>query len=69
MPFSASEGCFWPLVAFMRSEVKKIMPLMNFGLNLRNKVFFRMFGLIVMQSRTLTGHPLVINEIPVPSMF
>ena len=23
MPFLASEGCFWPLTAFMRSEVKK----------------------------------------------
>jgi hypothetical protein len=23
MPFSASEGCFWPLVASMGSEVKK----------------------------------------------
>ena len=22
MPFLASEGCFWPLTAFMRSEVK-----------------------------------------------
>ena len=24
MPFLASEGCFWPLAASMRSEVKKI---------------------------------------------
>ena len=22
MPFLASEGCFWPLMAFMTSEVK-----------------------------------------------
>ena len=23
MPFLVSEGCFWPLAAYMRSEVKK----------------------------------------------
>ena len=23
MPISASEGCFWPITAFMRTEVKK----------------------------------------------
>jgi hypothetical protein len=24
MPFLASEGCFWPLTAFVRSEVKNV---------------------------------------------
>jgi hypothetical protein len=27
MPFLASKRCFWPLTDFMRSEVKKIMPM------------------------------------------
>ena len=27
LPFSASEGCFWPLTDFMRIVVKKIMPI------------------------------------------
>ena len=29
MHFLASEGCFWPLVASMRSEVKKNVPMLN----------------------------------------
>ena len=33
---------------------------MNFGLNLWNKVFCRMFGLIVMLIMTLSGHPWLI---------
>ena len=29
MHFLASEVCFWPLVASMRTEVKKINPMLN----------------------------------------
>jgi hypothetical protein len=29
MPFLASEQCFGPLAASMRSEVKNIMPILN----------------------------------------
>ena len=35
---------------------------MNFGLNLWNKVFGRMFGFIVMLIMTLSGHPWIINK-------
>ena len=36
---------------------------MNFGLNLWNKVFGRMFGLTVMLTMTLSGHSWIINKI------
>ena len=36
---------------------------MNFGLNLWNKVFGRMFGFIVILFMTPSGHPWIINEI------
>ena len=35
---------------------------MNFGQNLLNKVFFRMFDLVVMEGMTLSGHPSIINK-------
>ena len=36
---------------------------MNFGQNLRNKVFYRMFGSVVMELMTLSGHLSNVNEI------
>ena len=36
---------------------------MNFGLNLWNKAFCRMHGLVVIEGMTLSGHPWIINEI------
>jgi hypothetical protein len=59
MPFSASEGCFWPLVASMRSEVKKKLCPCYLNLNefWTKSVFF------VMLIMTLSGHPWIINKI------
>ena len=42
---------------------------MNFGLNLWNKVFCRMFGLIVILFMTLSGHPWIINKMKEPKYF
>ena len=44
MPFLASEGCFWPLTAFMRSEVKKTMPMYDLAVN-RTYESVKTFGL------------------------
>ena len=38
---------------------------MNFGLNLWNKVFGRMFGFIMMLIMTLSGHPWIINKMAI----
>ena len=42
MPFLASVGCSWPLVASMRSEVKKIMPMFT-DYGHPERVFFQKF--------------------------
>ena len=39
---------------------------MNFGLNLRNRVFGRMFGFIVILFMTPSGHSWIINKIRIP---
>ena len=61
----ASEGCFWPLTASMRSEVKKIcqcLTLLNLEQLQYNKLFGRMYGLDVMEVMTMSGHPSIINK-------
>ena len=67
MPFLASEGCFWASSSLHEvGGQKKLCPcwtLMNFEQILWNKVFCRMFGLVVMEGMTLSGHPLIINKI------
>ena len=66
MPFLASEGCFWPLAASMRSEVKKNMPILNLNEFLTNSVkysfFCRIYGLAVIEVMTLSGHLSNIDE-------
>ena len=42
---------------------------MNFGQNLSNKVFCRMFGLVVMEGMTLSGHLSNIDDFGIQDYF
>ena len=67
MPFLASEGCFWPLTAFMRSDVK-INHVHVETYRILNKLSEINFSIGCMVwpgfSSCLVGHLSNIDEIP-----
>ena len=64
MPFSAFEGYFLPLTAFMRSEIKKkYAHVKTFEQIEGNKIFCMMYGLAVIEVMSLSGHFSNIDEI------